>query len=129
NDQSPSRRALLLAARTPGLDAGTLRRLAEPDPSLELLERPEPSLLAAHGVSPGGVAWLMQPDHARIDADLRWLDRSGVQVVSCVAGAYPELLRHSPDPPAVLFVRGAPDVLSEPQLAMVGSRNPSAGGR
>jgi DNA processing protein len=39
------------------------------------------------------------------------------------------LLRLSPDAPAVLYVRGNPASLLEPQLAMVGSRNPSAGGR
>ena len=41
---------------------------------------------------------------------------------------YPELLRQSPDAPAVLYVRGDPARSTEPQLAMVGSRNPTAGG-
>jgi DNA processing protein len=39
------------------------------------------------------------------------------------------LLRESPDAPGVLYVRGDVRILSEPQLAMVGSRNPTAGGR
>ena len=38
------------------------------------------------------------------------------------------LLRQSPDPPALLYVRGDATILGEPQLAMVGSRNPTAGG-
>ena len=42
---------------------------------------------------------------------------------------YPELLRQSPDAPPVLYVRGSAAALREPQLAMVGSRNPTAGGR
>jgi len=41
---------------------------------------------------------------------------------------YPELLRHIPKPPPLLFVRGELSCLNLPQLAIVGSRNPSTGG-
>jgi DNA processing protein len=49
--------------------------------------------------------------------------------LSCIDAAYPALLRESPDAPPVLYVRGQVNTLCDPQLAMVGSRNPSAGGR
>lgn len=42
---------------------------------------------------------------------------------------YPALLRDLSSPPAALFVRGDPDALWQPQLAVIGSRNPTAGGR
>jgi DNA processing protein len=42
---------------------------------------------------------------------------------------YPALLKTLPSPPAALFVKGDPDVLWQPQLAVIGSRNPTAGGR
>lgn len=42
---------------------------------------------------------------------------------------YPSLLKEIPDPPAVLFVYGEPGILNQPQLAMVGSRHHSPGGR
>lgn len=42
---------------------------------------------------------------------------------------YPALLRQIPEPPPVLFVRGDPAILHRPQVAMVGTRNPSADGR
>jgi DNA processing protein len=42
---------------------------------------------------------------------------------------YPELLTQLQDPPALLFIRGDPELLSSPQLAMVGSRNPTPSGR
>ncbi|HSX85538.1 MAG TPA: DNA-processing protein DprA [Cellvibrio sp.] len=41
---------------------------------------------------------------------------------------YPRLLREILRPPPLLFVRGDPACLSLPQLAIVGSRNPSGGG-
>ncbi len=123
------RRRLALAARTPGLDAERLQAVAGCSADLELLERPDRALLASHGLTTSGIAWLAAPDEARVDADLRWLEASGCALLASTEAAYPELLRRSPDAPAVLFVRGNPASLLEPQLAMVGSRNPTAGGR
>ncbi|MFP4154102.1 MAG: DNA-processing protein DprA [Halothiobacillaceae bacterium] len=42
---------------------------------------------------------------------------------------YPAQLNDLPDPPPLLFLVGNPDLLAQPQLAMVGSRHPTAGGR
>ncbi|WP_366637239.1 DNA-processing protein DprA [Aquisalimonas sp.] len=42
---------------------------------------------------------------------------------------YPALLREMDSPPLCLYVNGDPDVLNVPQLAIVGSRNATAGGR
>jgi len=123
------RRRLVLAARTPGLDAGRLQAVAGCSADLELLERPDPGTLAALGLTTAAIAWLRAPDGARVEADLRWLESSGCTLLAGTDSAYPELLRRSPDAPAVLYVRGNPACLLEPQLAMVGSRNPTAGGR
>jgi DNA processing protein len=94
-----------------------------------LLERPDAMLLARLGVANGAIEWLTCPDETRIAADLRWLDESRCTLLPCFDAGYPELLRLSPDAPPLLYVRGRVDVLREPQLAMVGSRNPTAGGR
>ncbi len=42
---------------------------------------------------------------------------------------YPPLLARLPDAPGVLHVAGDPALLWHPQVAIVGSRNPTAGGR
>jgi DNA processing protein len=123
------RRRLALAARVPGINAGILQALAAVSPQLALLEQPEPGTLAALGLTTEAIAYLACPDHHRLDDDLRWLDSSGCALVGCCSAAYPELLRQSPYAPAVLYVHGRMPVLREPQLAMVGSRNPTAGGR
>ena len=41
---------------------------------------------------------------------------------------YPGLLRRIGNPPAALFVEGDPGVLWQPQIAVIGSRNPTKGG-
>ncbi len=42
--------------------------------------------------------------------------------------AYPVLLRRINSPPAALFIDGDPGCLWQPQIAVIGSRNPTAGG-
>ena len=124
-----SRWRLAIAARTPGLSAAALTELRRADPQLELLERPEPAELARLGLTTTGIAWLMRRDLRPVESDLRWLDGSGGTLLACTDAVYPELLRQSPDPPATLYVRGNAAALRDPQIAMVGSRNPTAGGR
>jgi DNA processing protein len=50
-------------------------------------------------------------------------------LLACTDPAYPPLLRQINDPPMVLFVRGEVNLLTQPLLAMVGSRNPSIEGK
>ena len=52
----------------------------------------------------------------------RRLERAGARVVAICDAEYPALLRESPDPPPVLFVRGQP-LGDAPVVALVGSRN------
>jgi DNA processing protein len=74
-------------------------------------------------------AALRQPEAARLQADLAWLANPGCRLLGWQHPDYPALLRRVAAPPAVLFVAGDTDLLWHPQVAMVGSRRPSAGGR
>ena len=62
------------------------------------------------------------------DADLAWAEGEGVQILARGDPRYPPLLAQVSAPPLLLFVRGDPDVLREPMLAVVGSRNPTRAG-
>ncbi|MCW8919693.1 MAG: DNA-processing protein DprA [Gammaproteobacteria bacterium] len=74
-------------------------------------------------------AYLRQPDWPAVDRDLAWLQGEGCALVTLHDAAYPPLLRELHDAPPLLFVRGSTALLATPQLAMVGSRNPSSSGR
>jgi DNA processing protein len=124
--QSPRR--LAIAARA-GLSAAQLAGLAALAPTHDDLARVEPARLASLGLSTRAIARLTSPDEDAIDADLRWLAASGGRLLSAEDPAYPPLLRESPDAPGVLYLLGDPAALAGPQIAMVGSRNPTAGGR
>jgi DNA processing protein len=55
-------------------------------------------------------------------------DQSEIRFLKFEDADYPELLRQITNPPPFLFVRGNASCLSLPQIAIVGSRNPSTGG-
>ncbi|MFT5139652.1 MAG: DNA processing protein [Lysobacterales bacterium] len=71
---------------------------------------------------------ILQPDETLIESDLAWLSEPGHSLITWESDLYPALLRRIPSPPAALFVDGNPDVLWQPQVAVIGSRNPSGGG-
>ncbi len=116
-----NRRRLAAAARAQ-LTAVQLAALEMPDAA----NAPD---IALSGLTTLCAARWLRPDEAAIDADLRWLDSSGAQLLAATDPRYPNLLRESPDAPGVLYVLGDPQALAEPQIAMVGSRSPTAGGR
>src|SRR5690606_35814380 len=59
---------------------------------------------------------------------LNWLDQPGQQLLMWDADTYPALLAELSDAPPLLFVAGAPALLEQPQLAIVGSRRASTPG-
>jgi len=62
------------------------------------------------------------------DLDLAWLHQSGTALITWNDSRYPPLLKRVSGPPFLLFVRGDIDALWTPQLAIVGSRQATAGG-
>ena len=71
---------------------------------------------------------IKHPDWSIIDIDLAWLEQKNNAVITLFDSNYPALLKEISDPPPLLFVRGNPDLLALPQIAIVGSRNPSTQG-
>ncbi|MBI2784777.1 MAG: DNA-protecting protein DprA [Legionella longbeachae] len=62
--------------------------------------------------------------------DLRWLEeRDDHHILTWDSAEYPALLKEITDPPIVLYMKGQLSCLSNPNLAMVGSRNPTITGR
>ncbi|MFW5954571.1 MAG: DNA-processing protein DprA [Guyparkeria sp.] len=70
------------------------------------------------------------PDADKCDAIHAWLAASDRhQLIGRNDPGFPERLRELPDAPAALFCRGRIAALHDPQLAIVGSRTPTTGGR
>jgi DNA processing protein len=61
--------------------------------------------------------------------DITWLQAaSNHHIITLHDPRYPELLKRIDTAPPVLFLKGNPEFLSDPQIAIVGSRNPTQNG-
>ncbi|WP_374086672.1 DNA-processing protein DprA [Methylomicrobium lacus] len=84
------------------------------------------STLASLGLKPDAIEAIRNPDWPLIESDLAWSRQPDQHILTLADPLYPEQLKQIADPPPLLFVRGHPDLLSRPQIAIVGSRNPSS---
>ena len=111
---------------TPGLGATRSRRLVEHFGSIDavfrasLTELEATGLLAvsAQALGTGRSIELAQEEAAKANG-------TGVRLLSLEDAAYPARLREIYDPPLVLYVRGATELLSLPGIAVVGTRHPT----
>lgn len=118
----------LTAIRAPGLAGRKLVAVIEAAGGVGALAGGSRKALHELGLAEEAIDALREPDAEAIAADLAWLAGDGCHLISWEDEAYPALLRQTPSPPAALFVEGDPDVLWQPQIAVIGSRNPTTGG-
>ena len=64
-----------------------------------------------------------------IEKALRWQKQDRHHLITIHCENYPPLLKEIPDPPPLLYVVGSVEDLSLPQIAIVGSRKASPGGK
>lgn len=116
----------LRLVHTSGLGPALFQKLLKGFGSFDEIQRASDSKLASVGVSAKVIDAMHQVDQQRIDLDLQWLQGgSDRAILPLNSPLYPQILREISDPPIVLYVRGDPEVLLTPQLAVVGSRKPS----
>ncbi|MBV1871014.1 MAG: DNA-processing protein DprA [Gammaproteobacteria bacterium] len=63
-----------------------------------------------------------------VQKDVMWAEHPDHHIICYHDPRYPPLLKEIHDPPSCLFVAGFPELLSAPQIAVIGSRNPSQSG-
>ena len=86
--------------------------------SLTELEGTGIQAVSAQSIAMGKSAELAREEMARAAA-------ADVTVISAEDACYPSRLKEIYDPPLVLYVRGNPEVLTQPGIAMVGTRHPT----
>ncbi|WP_082117133.1 DNA-processing protein DprA [Sedimenticola thiotaurini] len=118
----------LALLHTPGLGSRGINRLLGVTGG-----NPQPLFSTQHpahkGLKQASIDWLRDPDWDRVEQDLRWQEGGNRAILTLADGRYPTLLKELEDPPPLLFVQGDPAILDMPQLAIVGSRNPTPSGR
>ena len=116
----------LALSLTPGLGPTKARKIVEhfgsPEAvfraSLTELESAEIQAVSAQSIATGKSAEVAREELARA-SDL------GVIVLSMDDAFYPTRLKEIYDPPAILYIRGNPEALNKPGVAVVGTRHPT----
>ncbi len=107
----------------PGLGPETARRLFEVFPSADAILGASVAQLAPIVGDKLARAISRQVDPAELQPTLAWLEQAENHLVTWNDPGYPAQLRDLTDPPPWLYVKGDPDWLGRPMLAIVGSRN------
>jgi DNA processing protein len=113
-------------ALTPGLGPTRARHLAEYFGSVDHVFQSSLTSLEAAGIPAASAQSLATGKSLELaDEELVRAHVAGANIVTLDAPAYPTQLRQIYDPPLALYVRGDPDLLSQPALAVVGTRHPT----
>lgn len=115
--------AWLRLSLTPGIGGATIRALLEAYPTLEhAISAPSRDLATLVGPQ---LAKAIHdgPDANLVEQALAWHEQEHCTVLTLDDVGYPLRLRAIADAPPVLYVRGRPDVLAAPSIAIVGARS------
>ena len=112
----------------PGLGCRTFLKILDKS-SPEQVFSDSPTALTALGLKTNIIAAIQSFDWNLVETDLSWLAQPNNDVITLLDPLYPPQLKETYDPPPLLFLRGNKHLLSRPQIAIVGSRNPSREGR
>ena len=102
---------------------------------LEIFDNPFSLFEAGHtawkdaGLSEKIIQHLSAPDWEKVDTDLKWVEQENASIITLDDDSYPQLLKAIPDAPPLLYIMGQAEILKLPQLAIVGSRNPTHAGK
>lgn len=126
----------MLLQQLPHAGAGAEWRLLEHFENLEAaFAAPAPQLQALlHANTYAGLRAVLNageshPQIQRLRQQQAWLHDRGIHIVDTQSDDYPSLLREVKRAPVILYVWGDPTLLNLPQIAIVGSRKPTASGR
>jgi len=127
-DDTESLKYWLALLQAPGIGAVKFFQILEKVSSIEALFKASSSQLLDWQIPEKLRAYLSSPNWASVESALKWQNQPNNKIIKFTDAAYPGLLKDITDPPPILFVHGDERILHQPQLAVVGSRNPSRQG-
>lgn len=120
---------LLALLRAPGIGPARFARLLNHFGSAAAVFSANRAELQSLELPNSALDYLRAPDWRAVDQDLAWLECPDNHLLQLSDSRYPYLLRQIASPPPLLFVHGDAHCLRAPQLAIVGTRNPTPLGR
>jgi len=118
-----------IALHRSNLQPNTLYKLLNHFGSADSVLSASHSALQNLGINDSAIQRILSPDEAAIENDLRWAEKDNHFILCVDDELYPASLKSLDFSPYMLFAAGDLDYLHQPQLAMVGSRTPTAAGK
>jgi len=111
---------------TPGLGPTRARRVVEHLGSAAAVFRASLTELEATGILASSAQSLATGKSMELAGEeMARATAAGVKIVTLDDSCYPQQLKQIYDPPLVLYVRGQVEVISQPGIALVGTRHPT----
>ncbi|MCU7843539.1 MAG: DNA-processing protein DprA [Candidatus Thiodiazotropha sp. (ex Monitilora ramsayi)] len=120
--------AWLLVSQTPGIGSRYFQRLIDHFGTPENILSAPQAELGDLGIPQRTVQSLKKRSVADIEPTFAWLKQPGHYLITLANQNYPSLLKEIADPPPLLYLIGNSHLLNQPQIAIVGSRNPTPTG-
>ena len=112
-----------------GVGPSTFYELVKHFPNLSELFKLTSSELKSYDISDNLCQQILHPNWTKVEEDLAWRQQPGHNIISWDDADYPLLLKEIAAVPPILYVEGDLSLLKSPQIAVVGSRNPSHAGK
>lgn len=122
--KDPQLKYWLALLRTPGVGSKTFLKILDSFPPEQLFSQSF-ATLSALGLNQKSIDYIQSPDWTVIENDLHWVNQPKNDLITIYDPLYPAQLKEINSPPPVLFTRGNIKLLTQPQISIVGSRNPS----
>ena len=114
--------------RVPGVGPQAINKLLEHLGDAETILGASQSTLQKTGLSNKQIQAILAQTVNAAKPDMEWLEHDNHHIVAITDDHYPTLLREISSAPPLLYVNGNLNLLSDPQIAIVGSRTPTTGG-
>ncbi len=129
NHSKPELLYWLAATHLPDIGPATFSKWLAAFGSINTLFTATKSDLANAGITEAQTHLLQNPDWHTAEKNLAWCEKNNCRIITIADNSYPPLLKEISAAPILLYVRGDTSLLNNPQLAIVGTRNPTPSGR
>lgn len=119
----------LAATHLPDIGPATFSKWLTAFDNIHALFTATKSDLANAGLTEAQIYLLQNPDWHTAEKNLAWCEKNHCHIITIADNTYPTLLQEISAAPILLYVRGDTSLLNNPQLAIVGTRNPTPSGR
>ena len=116
------------ATRLDGIGPIRIRRWLDYFGDIKNLFSATDAELKSAGLTPQNRDAFKNINWQKIERDIVWCEKNNCHLIAQTHPHYPSLLRETADSPVLLYVRGETQLLTQSQLAIVGSRNPTVPG-